>query len=48
MFFCPDEAARAALLESLGARGIHAMPLSIEEGLRGEPRGEPVLSKWFT
>jgi phosphomevalonate kinase len=48
IFFCPDEAARATLLESLQGRGFQAMALSVEEGLRGEPRGEPVLAKWFT
>jgi len=48
VFFCPDEAARAALVDSLQGRGFHAMALTIEEGLRGEPRGEPTLARWFT
>ena len=48
VFFCPDEAARTALLDSLKARDIHAMALTFEEGLRGEPLGEPNLKKWFT
>lgn len=48
VFFCPDEAARDALLGALRARAVHAMPLRIEEGLRGEPLGEPLLAKWFT
>jgi phosphomevalonate kinase len=48
IFFCPDESARSALLEGLKARGVHALPLSLEAGLRGEPRGEPNLARWFT
>ncbi|MBL8957243.1 MAG: phosphomevalonate kinase [Myxococcaceae bacterium] len=48
IFACPDDGARAALLDSLKARGVHAMPLTIEEGLRGEPRGDAKLSGWFT
>ena len=48
VFFCPDDGARAALLDSLKARGVHSLALSFEEGLRGEPLGEPLLAKWFT
>ena len=48
VFFCPDENARAALVDALKARDAHALPLTIEEGLRGEPRGEPTLAKWIT
>ncbi len=48
VFFCPDDAARTTLLDALKARGIHAMPLSFEEGLRGEPLGDARLAAWFT
>jgi phosphomevalonate kinase len=48
IFFCPDEATRTGLLEALGARSVHALPLAIEEGLRGEPLGDAKLAKWFT
>ena len=48
IFFCPDEGARTALYEALAARSIHALKVGLEEGLRGEPRGEPVLARWFT
>ena len=33
------------LLASLQGRGVHAMASSIEEGMRGEGRGGPVLSE---
>jgi phosphomevalonate kinase len=47
VFFCPDDAARTTLIDALRARGVHAMPVAIEEGLRGEGLNDPVLSKWL-
>jgi phosphomevalonate kinase len=48
IFVCPDEAARTAFLEALTSRGVHAMAVPLEEGLRGEPRGDPALQRWLT
>jgi phosphomevalonate kinase len=48
IFICPDEPTRATFLEALVARGIHAMAVPLEEGLRGEPRGDPALQRWLT
>lgn len=45
--FAPDEPTRAAFLEGLNARGVWAMPLSIEAGIRGEPAPEPALVRWL-
>ncbi len=47
ILFAPDEGARAALLESLVERGFHAIPLVLETGLRGEPKGDPLLLGWL-
>ncbi|MBK7858852.1 MAG: phosphomevalonate kinase [Archangiaceae bacterium] len=48
IFFCPDPGARSALLEALVARGVHALAVGLEPGLRGEPLGDATLSRWFT
>jgi phosphomevalonate kinase len=48
IFFCPDDAARAALLEAFESRSIHALAVPLEEGLRGEPKGDPALQRWLT
>lgn len=44
---CPDEGARAALLEGLLARRIVALPLQLEAGLKGEPLPDRELSRWL-
>lgn len=44
---CPDQAARARLIEGLGARGFFALPLSIAGPLAGEPHAPAELSRWL-
>lgn len=45
--FSEDEQARAALLEAFAARALHALPLAVEPGLRGEPAPDPSLVAWM-
>ena len=45
--FSEDAGARAALLEGLEARGLYALPLVVEPGLRGEPAADPALQAWM-
>ncbi|HVE83873.1 MAG TPA: phosphomevalonate kinase [Myxococcales bacterium] len=45
--FSEDDQARAALLEALAARGLYALPLAVEPGLKGEPAADPALVAWL-
>jgi phosphomevalonate kinase len=47
IFFCPDDAARTALTDAFVARGVHAMPVPLEDGLKGEARADPKLQGWL-
>lgn len=47
ILFAPDEATRAALLDALSTRGIFAMPVEPQPGLRGETRPDPTLVGWM-
>jgi phosphomevalonate kinase len=48
IFFCPDDGARAALADAFIARGVHAMSVPLDEGLKGEPRGDARLQGWLS
>ncbi len=45
--FCPDTARRDDLLKAYAARGFLAMPLTVEQGLRGEAGRHPQLAEWM-
>lgn len=45
--FSPDREAQAALLEALAARGLYALPLEVQPGLRGESSPDPELLGWL-
>jgi phosphomevalonate kinase len=45
LLFAPDEAARAALIEALGARGVFAMPVTVAAGVEGGAAGP--LAAWL-
>jgi phosphomevalonate kinase len=47
LLFAPDLPTRAALLEALAARGIFALEVDSEEGLRGDVTAEGVLTGWL-
>jgi phosphomevalonate kinase len=47
VIFSPDPQTRQATLEALGARGFHAFPVHLEEGLRGEAGADPLLATWL-
>jgi phosphomevalonate kinase len=47
LLLSPDTEAQQRLLASLQARGIHALPLQVESGVRIEPRPEPQLLAWL-
>jgi len=47
VLFSPDEEARRALLEALGRRGLVAVPLSIEPGVRAEAAAPSELRAWL-
>ena len=47
LLFSPDPDARRALLETLGARDIFALPMTLEAGLRGEAAPHVLASKWL-
>jgi phosphomevalonate kinase len=46
VLFAPGEAAASALVAALGARGFHAFPLTLEEGVRGEASPPEALRAW--
>ena len=48
IFFCADLDAREALIEALTTRGVYAIPVEVEDGLRGEPLRHRELTHWFT
>lgn len=47
VLFAADADARAALVEGLGARGVFAVPIEPEPGLRGESRRDERLARWL-
>jgi phosphomevalonate kinase len=47
ILFAPDEERREALLEGLRSRGFHALPLTVEPGLRGETQVDATLERWL-
>jgi phosphomevalonate kinase len=47
ILFAPSQGARAALIEGLSARGLLALPLELEPGLRGESVPDSELSAWL-
>jgi phosphomevalonate kinase len=47
LLLSPDAEAQTRLLETLKARGIHALALSLEPGVRIEPRADASLSAWL-
>lgn len=47
ILFSASSQERAALLEGLSARGIHAFPLEVEPGLQGEPAVPERLGAYF-
>ncbi|MFN0061360.1 MAG: mevalonate kinase [Myxococcaceae bacterium] len=47
LLLSPDAEARESLLETLRARAMFALPMSLEPGLRGEAEVPPVLQAWM-
>lgn len=47
LLFAPDAASCTALLDALTARGIFALELTAEEGLRGDVTADPLLTSWL-
>jgi phosphomevalonate kinase len=47
LLFSPDAETQERLLDSLQARDIHALPLTLEPGVRIEPRPDPQLARWL-
>lgn len=47
LLLSPDAESQGQLLASLRARGIHALALSVEPGVRIEPQAPPLLSSWL-
>jgi phosphomevalonate kinase len=47
LLLSPDAEAQTRLLETLTARGIHALALHLEPGVRIEPRADASLSAWL-
>lgn len=47
ILFAPDPDARRGLLEGLAVRGLHALPLEPEPGLRGEAQADATLRGWL-
>ncbi|MBF5042586.1 phosphomevalonate kinase [Aggregicoccus sp. 17bor-14] len=47
ILFAPSQEARAELLEGLAARGLYALPLEPEAGVRGEAHADPRLTQWL-
>lgn len=43
----PDAQAELELRTGLASRGIHCLPAQLEQGVRGETRNDPVLSRWL-
>jgi phosphomevalonate kinase len=48
VLFSPDAETRAVLLESLKERGLFAIPLELEPGMKGEVAAEPTLQRWLS
>ncbi|MBM4378207.1 MAG: phosphomevalonate kinase [Deltaproteobacteria bacterium] len=46
VLFAPGDAEAAALVDTLAARGFHAFPLTLEEGVRGEGAPPESLRAW--
>jgi len=46
VLFAPDDGAAASLASALAARGFHAFPLALEEGVRGEVTPPETLRAW--
>ncbi len=47
VIFCPDLERRSELLKAYASRGLYAMPLTVEQGLRGEAGRHPQLVEWM-
>lgn len=47
LLFSPDEAAQTELVAAIQARGLYALPLELEPGMRGEAMPDPLLDRWL-